>query len=126
MGQGPERGHPLLEGVAGVLQGQDPRLGVNRVFLSGVVAAAPQKDVGRDGEPVTLLLVAFPAPDTPDTREHPEAASCEIEVPEKAPGCPATELRAGVPILITGQLTGGGGVLAREIHPGPAPEPAAQ
>jgi hypothetical protein len=126
VGQGPhaQPGHPPLEGATGVLQGHDPRLDVNRLFLSGVLAADPLGDVGRDGEPVTLLLVAFPAPDTPETRECPEAASCEVEVPEQAAGRKASELRAGATVLVTGQLSGGGGVIATEIHSGPALESA--
>ena len=68
---------------------------------------------------MTLLLVAFPAPDTPETREWPEAASCEIEVPEQIAKPRRRELRAGVAIFITGQLSGGGGIIATEIHSGP-------
>jgi hypothetical protein len=93
--------------------------GLNRVYLSGVLAADPQPDVGRDGEPVTLLLVAFPAPDAKDTEERTETASCEVEVPERVVGPHPKELRVGGLVLFTGQLTGGGGVIATEIHTGP-------
>jgi hypothetical protein len=96
------------------------------VFLSAVLVADPLKDVGRDGEPVTLLLVAFPAPDTPETREYSEAASCEVEVPEHVAEPRRGELRAGVAILITGLLSGGGGVIATEIRLGPELERAAR
>jgi hypothetical protein len=52
------------------------------VYLSGVLVADPQRDKGRDGRPVALLLVAFPAPDDSDSAERPETASCEVEVPD--------------------------------------------
>jgi hypothetical protein len=93
----------------------------NRVFLSGVLAADPQQDAGRDGNPVMLLLVAFPAPDARDTQARAETASCEVEVPEHVAESHCGELRAGVVIFITGQLSGGGGVIATEIHSGPPP-----
>jgi hypothetical protein len=112
-------------GSAGARQGQDPRLQLNRLFLSGVLAADPQRDEGRDGEPVTLLLVAFPAPDSADTRERAEIASCEIEVPAGVADRHGEELRAGDAVFITGQLSGGGGVIATELHLGPAPGPGA-
>jgi hypothetical protein len=127
VGQGPSAaadalcGHSPLVGAASALQGQDARLILNRVFLSGVLAADPQSDDGRDGEPVTLLLVAFPAPDTPETRERVETASCEIEVPAPVTQRYGEELRAGASIFITGRLSGGGGVIATEIHSGPSP-----
>jgi single-stranded DNA-binding protein len=92
---------------------------LNRLFLSGIVVADPQRDEGRDGNPVTLLLVAFPAPDSRDTVEGVETASCEVEVPEHVVAHHPKELRAGVSVFITGQLSGGGGVVATEIHSGP-------
>jgi hypothetical protein len=68
------------------------------------------------------LLVAFPAPDAKDTLERTETASCEIEVPLDVAGRCGTQLRAGESIFVTGQLSGGGGVIATEIHSGPAPD----
>lgn len=117
------RGHPSLTGAAGAFHGQDPRLLLNRLFLSGVLVADPQEDIGRDGEAVTLLLIAFPAPDSsgPGTLE---TASCEVEVPTRIFVRYAKELRAGGPIFITGQLNGGGGVIATEIHTGPLADQA--
>jgi single-stranded DNA-binding protein len=94
------------------------------VYLSGVLAADPQRDQGRDGEPVALLLVAFPAPDDSASAERPETASCEVEVPERVAEVHSEELRAGGSIFITGQLSGGGGVIASEIHSGPPPDAA--
>jgi hypothetical protein len=116
------RGHPSSVGAAGALQGQDSRLVLNRLFLSGILATDPQVDEGRNGDPVTLLLIAFPAPDAKDTQERMETASCEVEVPSSVAERHSKKLRAGESIFVTGQLTGGGGVIATEIHSGPAPE----
>jgi Single-strand binding protein family len=128
VGQGPSAatdalcGHPLLRaGAAGAPPGQESQRGLNRVYLSGVLAADPQRDKGRDGEPVALLLVAFPAPDDSGATERPETASCEVEVPERVAEVHSEELRAGRPVFVTGQLSGGGGVIAAEIRSGPAP-----
>lgn len=98
---------------------------LNRLFLSGILAADPQKDEGRDGNPVTLLLVAFPAPDARDTQERAETASCEVEVPDHVAEKHGRRLRAGDSIFITGQLSGGGGVIATEVHSGPPPDSVA-
>lgn len=113
-----------LAGAAGALQGTDSRLVLNRLFLSGVLAGDPQQDDGRDGEPVTLLLIVFPAPDARDSEERLETASCEVEVPDSVAGRCGRKLRAGDSIFITGQLSGGGGVIAAEIHSGPPPDRA--
>lgn len=91
---------------------------MNRLYLSGVLVADPQTDEGRDGTPVTLLLLAFPAPDAPGTVAGVEAASCEVEVPAALAGRCAGKLQVGGPVFLTGQLTGGGGVIATEIHIG--------
>ena len=104
-----------------VLPDQNPRLQLNRLFLSGILAADPRRDEGRDGRPVTLLLVAFPAPDPSDAAAAPETASCEVEVPEHVDLGRPEELRAGNSIFVTAQLSGGGGVLATEVHSGPPP-----
>jgi hypothetical protein len=109
-------------GAADTRQGQDSRLKLNRVFLSGVLADDPQDDLGRDGNPIALLLVAYPAPDPRDTQRLPETAISEIEVPASVFEQHGKELRVGAAIFVTGQLSGGGGVLATEIHSGPPPD----
>jgi hypothetical protein len=114
IGQGPS----AAAVAPGALQSQDPRLVLNRLFLSGVLVADPQRDEGRDGEPVTLLLVAFPAPDAKETEQRLETASCEVEVPASVAGRYGKKLQAGDSIFITGRLSGGGGVIATEIHSG--------
>jgi Single-strand binding protein family len=114
-------GHCSLAGTASALRGEDSRLVLNRLFLSGILAADSHEDEGRDGQPVTLLLIAFPAPDAKNTEERVETASCEIEVPGSLADRHGEKLRAGNSIFITGQLSGGGGVVATEIHAGPPP-----
>lgn len=116
-------GHPPEVGAAGARQGQDPPLVLNRLYLSGVLAAEPIEEEGRDGNPITLLLIAFPAPDSRDTLERVETASCEIEVPGHVAERYGKNLRAGGSVFVTGQLSGGGGVIATEIHSGPPPVP---
>lgn len=88
------------------------------MFLSGVLADDPQTDVGRDGEPLTLLLIAFLAPDPRDA-QAPETAISEVEVPQPVLEQHGAPLRVGEPIFVTAQLSGGGGVLALELHSGP-------
>jgi hypothetical protein len=115
-------GHPSLQtGATGAPPGQESQRGLNRLYLSGVLAADPQGDRGRDGEPVALLLVAFPAPDDSESAERPETASCEVEVPRQVAEAHSEELRAGNSIFITGHLSGGGGVIATEVHSGSPP-----
>jgi hypothetical protein len=91
------------------------------VFLSGVLADDPQVDVGRDGEPLTLLLIAFPAPDPRDAQLPPETAISEIEVPAEVLERHGRKPRVGETIFVTAQLSGGGGVIATELHSGPPP-----
>jgi hypothetical protein len=104
------------------MQGQGSRLAINRVYLTGILAADPQKDRSRSGDSVTLLLVAFPAPDATDTQERWETASCEVEVPDDVVKKHDTQLQAGLPICVTGQLTGGGGVIATQVVSGQLPD----
>ncbi len=92
-----------------------PRL--NAVYLSGVLADDPQSDSDRAGEPVTLLTVAFLAPD-PLPSDAPTAASCEVEVPAAIAAEAGGELQLGAPVFITGSLSGGGGVLASSVRAG--------
>ena len=113
------RGHPPLTGAAGVRQGQDdPEPDVNHVYLSGVLANDPQRDRDRSGDPVLLLMVAFRAPDTRDAQQGAEGALTEIEVSETIAESHLDDLRLGRAILITGRLSGGGGVTATAIYTG--------
>jgi hypothetical protein len=84
---------------------------INELLLAGIVMEEPTRDIAPNGEKIVLLQVAFLAPDSPETVPEPEIACCEIEVP--ADRC-LSDL-AGKAIIVSGTLTGGGGVLAREI-----------
>jgi hypothetical protein len=104
-------------------QSQEERLALNRVFISGVIAADPVRDRGRDGRAVLLVLIAFPAPERGEGEERAAVASQEVEVPARL--LRARQLRAGASVFLTGALSGGGGILATEVHVGPAPEASA-
>ncbi|MGC1165972.1 MAG: hypothetical protein WA862_07685 [Solirubrobacterales bacterium] len=54
-----------------------------------------------------------------------EPALEEIEVPEEVSNRHGKELCVGEAIFVTGQLSGGGGVIATEIHSGPPPDQVA-
>jgi hypothetical protein len=115
---------PADAGDARGRQGPDQRLGLNRAFLSGVLAEDPRRDKDRNGDPVLLLIVAFPAPDTREGRPGLEPALQEIEVPEEVAGRHRGELRLGESVFVTGPLSGGGGIIATEVHSGPPPDGA--
>jgi Single-strand binding protein family len=117
-------GHPSLDRATGVLQGQEKRLEVNHVVLTGILVDNPQTDKDRNGEPVTLLLVAFAAPDAMDSDDSRLSASCEIEVPRGLIEGNDAELRTGSAVIVSGQLTGGGGVIATYLHSSPPPPDA--
>lgn len=110
-------GHPSHAGAAGALRAQDELLAVNRLFLSGVLAADPVEDKDLDGNPVTLLLIVFTAPDSGKTRG---LLMREIEVPEGVTRRHGKTLRAGDWVYVSGQLNGGdSGIVATEIRQGP-------
>lgn len=50
---------------------------INRAVLSGLIAAEPVRDRSRDGDPITVLLVSFCAP---DERARDSSTCCEVEV----------------------------------------------
>lgn len=127
-GQGPSAaadalsGRPsLLTGAAGAPRGQGSQPELNRVYLSGILADDPQRDRDRNGDPLLLLRIAFAAPDSRDTRLGVEAVLQEIEVPERVAERHRGKLGIGASIFVTGQMSGGGGVLATEVHSGPPP-----
>jgi len=109
--------HP---GVAGARAGLGAPKHVNSAWISGVIADDPVHDIGRDGRPVKLLLVAFPAP---DPVEEDEAASTELEVPVLLLEKYGKEPIRGQEVFAVGRLSGGGGVFVSELHLGPMPEP---
>jgi len=95
----------------------EDKLEINHVVLTGLIAAEPQRDRGRDGEPVTALLVSFPAP---DESARWGSACCEVEVLDEIAERHRKGLRAGAAILIAGEMTGAGGIWAKLIALGEA------
>jgi hypothetical protein len=91
---------------------EDPLLGsladgeeVNRAVLSGLIAAEPRPDKSRDGDPITVLLLSFTAP---DERIGSTSACCEVEVLDSIADGHRRRLRAGQRVWVAGHLTGDG------------------
>jgi hypothetical protein len=78
---------------------------VNRAALSGLIAAEPRPDTSRDGDPITVLLLAFTAP---DERSGNTATCCEVEVLDSIADRHRRRLRAGQRVWVAGHLTGVG------------------
>lgn len=82
---------------------------VNRALLSGVMVDEPQRDRSPGGEPITVLLLSFPAP---DERGGSGSALCEVEVIDEVAERHREQLRVGASVLVVGELTGTGGLWA--------------
>jgi|SRR6185312_7096047 len=78
---------------------------VNRAVLSGLIAAEPIRDTSRDGDPITVLLVSFSAP---DERARETSTCCEVEVTDSIADRHRRRLRVGRRVWVVGQLTGTG------------------
>jgi hypothetical protein len=87
----------------------------NLAIVSGVIVEEPVKGRSRDGDPITVLLMAFTAPDKKSRRG---AACCEVEIPESIATRQRKQLRAGGRLVVMGQLTGAGGIWATAIVTG--------
>ncbi len=92
--------------------GDDPLLAplgsgeeINRAVLSGLIAAEPLRDTSRDGDPITVLLVSFGAP---DERARDTSTCCEVEVIDSIADRHRRRLRVGRRVWVAGQLTGSG------------------
>lgn len=98
----------------------DPNDEANVVLLSGTIVEEPIRDRTRNGDPVTVLLVAFPAPDEEARRS---SVCCEIEVPDEIANRKRQHLRAGRRLVVLGKLTGAGGIwsTAIDLDDGPSP-----
>ena len=90
----------------------DPDEEANVALLTGMIVDDPVQDKSREGEPVTVLLVAF---DAPDERARGAVAVCEVEVPDEIAGKQGRQLRAGTRLVVVGRLTGAGGLWATAI-----------
>lgn len=106
-----------------LVEDQDPRLLLNRLFLSGVIISEPRGHNGAYGTPALLLMVAFPVPGASATVDEVEVTHCEVEIPDHVARDCRGDLRAGESIFLTGQLRGEGSVVATEIHPGSVAPP---
>ena len=90
----------------------DPDEEANMALLSGTIVEEPLRDKSRDGDPVTVLLVSF---DAPDERSRRGSACLEIEVPDELADQQRGQLRAGRRLVVLGRLTGAGGLWATTI-----------
>jgi hypothetical protein len=100
-----------------------PNEEANVALLSGTIVEEPLQDKSRDGDPVTVLLVSFGAP---DEKARCAVAVCEVEVPDEIADKQRKQLRAGRRLVVLGRLTGAGGLWATTIITGrskPAPQP---
>ena len=103
----------LLHGAKREVIDQADELGtMNHVVLTGRIADDPQRDKSRDGEPVTVLLVSFIAPDG--------TGCCEVEVPDDLAEPHRKNLLTGVAVFISGAMTGPGALWARTFAAGEA------
>lgn len=82
---------------------------VNAAVVSGVMVNEPQRDRSRDGTPITVLLISFPAP---DERTSSGSALCEVEIPDGIADRHRRQLRLGANVLVVGELMGAGGIWA--------------
>ncbi len=78
---------------------------LNRAVLTGLIAAEPVRDTSREGDPITVLLVSFAAP---DERGRGTSTCCEVEVADSIADRHRRRLRVGRPVWVVGQLTGNG------------------
>ena len=98
--------------ATGGLNLPEPAEDTNVVIVSGVVVEQPVQDMSRDGDPVTVLLISFTAPDEKARRA---AACCEVEVLDQVAERERKHLRPGCRVVVFGQLTGAGGLWAKAI-----------
>lgn len=98
----------ILAGEVG-LADLDLEQGVNRAVISGVMIDEPQLDRSRDGDPITVVLISFPAP---DERAGAGSAQCEVEIRDELADRHREQLRLGATVLVVGELTGAGGLWA--------------
>lgn len=90
----------------------DPNEEANVALLSGTIVEEPLRDKSRDGDPVTVLLVSF---DAPDEKARRGSACCEIEIPDEIADQQRKQLRPGKRLVVLGRLTGAGGLWATAI-----------
>lgn len=90
----------------------DPDEEANVALLTGTIVEEPLREKSRDGDPVTVLLLSF---DAPDEKARRAVAVCEVEVPDEIADAHRKQLRPGARLVVVGQLTGAGGLWANSI-----------
>jgi hypothetical protein len=86
---------------------------VNVVLLAGVIAEEPRQFRSPDGGLATMLTLDFPAP---DARGSGSALACTfVEVPEQVRTLYDRDLNGGSAVLVVGQISNGGDILASSL-----------
>jgi hypothetical protein len=103
----PAKSESLLgsDGGPGEFSLADPDEEANVALLSGTIVEEPLRDKSRDGDPVTVLLVSF---DAPDEKARRAVAVCEVEVPDPVADEHREGLKVGRRLVVVGRLTGAG------------------
>jgi hypothetical protein len=100
------------EALPGKLRLPDATEEANLVLVSGTIAEGPTRDKSRRGEPITVLLIVFPAPDDDSRRE---VACCEVEILDDIADQHRSRLEIGRRLVVLGRLTGAGGLWATAL-----------
>jgi hypothetical protein len=100
------------ETAAGELRLPSPTEEANVVLVSGTIVEGPARGKSRAGEPITVLVIAFPAPD--DEARH-EVACCEVEILDDIADLHRRRLKIGRRLVVLGRLTGAGGLWATAL-----------
>lgn len=103
---------PYRKTVVGGLEMPDPHEEANLAIVTGTIVETPVRDKSRDGDPITVLLISFAAPDAKSGRG---GACCEVEVPDEIADRQRKELKPGGRLMVFGQMTGAGGLWAKAI-----------
>jgi hypothetical protein len=87
----------------------DPSDVANMALVTGTIMQEPIRDRSRDGQPVTVLLVGFKAP---DEEANDYTACLEIEALDSIAESQRGVLHRGRRLAVLGRLTGAGGIWA--------------
>lgn len=95
----------------------------NLAVVTGTIMEEPIRDRSRAGHPVTVLLIAFKAP---DEEAHPYTACLEVEALDSVVDSQRSLLRVGRRLVVLGRLTGAGGLWAGVVLAEDAQQPSGQ
>ena len=87
----------------------EPSEETNLAIVTGTIMEEPIRERSRDGQPVTVLLVGFKAPDE-EARDY--TACLEVEALDSIAESQRSLLRVGRRLAVVGRLTGAGGLWA--------------